>query len=251
MNRSIIQSGAGYEICCGHTLTGTEDKVVLIMHGFGSSKKSFTAEMLAERLPAAGIGTFAFDFPAHGESPAAGEQLTLANCLADMEAAEEEIKRLAPGAEIGYFGSSFGAYMTLLYLASAAERNRKTGKKAFLRSAAVEMPKLLPNKTPEGATSLAERGYLIADEDYQRPLKLTRRFFHELDANDVFQKYKAWTARLAMVHGGADEVASPEAAARFAEFAGAELTMIPGGDHSLSLPGMPERVLALALSFFR
>ena len=250
MNRSIIKSRAGYEICCRHTLTGTEDKVVLIMHGFGSSKESFTAEMLAQYLPQKGIGTFAFDFPAHGESPVSGDQLTLTNCLADMEAAEEEIKRFAPGARIGYFGSSFGAYMTLLYLASAAEQGREYGNKAFLRSAAVEMPQLLANRTKEGAALLECQGYLMADEDYVRPLKLTREFFDELDANDVFEAYQTGTAELYMVHGSADDVASPEAAARFAEQAGAQLTVIDGGDHQLSLPGMPEQVIALAERFF-
>lgn len=246
----MIKSRAGYEIPCLHTITGTEKKAVLIMHGFGSSKESFTAQMLAEHFPKAGIGTFAFDFPAHGESPAAGEQLTLTNCLADMERAESELRRLAPEAEIGYFGSSFGAYMTLLYLASAADEGRAFGKKAFLRSAAVEMPLLLANKTPEGAKLLAEQGYLMADEDYLRPLKLTQEFFDELDANDVFQRYRAGTAELAMVHGTGDDTASPEAARRFAAQAEAQITMIRGGDHQLSLPGMPQQVVELAASFF-
>jgi hypothetical protein len=42
----------------------------------------------------------------------------------------------APEAEICYFSSSFGAYITLIYLTTREHR----GKKAFLRSAAVNMP---------------------------------------------------------------------------------------------------------------
>lgn len=246
---TTIKGTNGYEIPCTHTLTGAEKKAVLIMHGFGSSKESPTAQMLAEHFPKQGIGTLALDFPAHGESTVDGAYLTLANCLADMKAAEEEIRRLAPKAEIGYFGSSFGAYMTLLYLASG----QAGGKKAFLRSSAVEMPEILRQRAAGERGLLEKQGYLMADEDYLRPLKLVREFFDELAANDVFEIYTAGrpeNVRLHMVHGTADETASFEAAARFAQLSGAEFTSLEGGDHRLSLPGMPEKVTELAAGFF-
>lgn len=237
----------GRLIPCAHTLTGKEKQVILIFHGFGSSKESPTVKMLEEHLPQKGMGTFAIDFPAHGESPADGASLTLENCLSDMSAAEQEVKRLAPGAEIGYFGSSFGAYMTLLYLAAG----KGTGKRAFLRSAAVEMPDILRSRAGEAGKQLLEQqGYLMADEGYVRPLKLVQELFDELDENNVFDKYKKGIARLRMVHGTKDEEASFEAAERFARMAGAEFTAVEGGDHQLSRPGMPERVLELAQGFF-
>lgn len=249
MVKLLIAGKNGYSVPCIHTLNGMEKKAVLIMHGFGSSKESPTAQMLAESFPKQGIGTFAFDFPAHGESPVDGDCLTLANCLADMRAAEQEIRRIAPGTEIGYFGSSFGAYMTLLYLAFG----RAGGKKAFLRSSAVEMPKILKERAAKESALLERQGYLMADEDYVRPLKLIREFFDELDTNDVFEKYEAGSperADLYMVHGSLDETASFEAAKVFANLAGAEFINFPGGDHRLSLPGMPEKVTELAAEFF-
>ena len=68
---------------------GSGDKVVIVAHGFASSKESPTVEMLAKELPEKGIGVAALDFPAHGESPVDGEFLTVKNCvrdLGDMEA---------------------------------------------------------------------------------------------------------------------------------------------------------------------
>ncbi len=246
--RMAIKGERGYEIPCIQAVTGREKKAVLIMHGFCSSKDGFTASMLIEQLPKRGIAAFAFDFPGHGESPVEGDCFTLENCLADMRSAERALRNLAPEAEIGYFGSSFGAYMTLLYFASG----QAVGKKAFLRSAAVEMPSLLANGTAEGKKQLERQGYLMAEEtDGSRPLKLVRRLFDELDANDVFEAYKPEMASLHMVHGTADEVASFAAARRFARMAGAQFTPMEGGDHQLSLPGMPERVVSLAAAFFR
>lgn len=246
MANIMIQGKNGYEIACVQAATGREEKAVLIMHGFGSSKDGFTAAMLTEEFPKKGIAALAFDFPAHGESPVDGDFFTLENCLADMASAEEALKRLAPKAEIGYFGSSFGAYMTLLYLASG----KASGKKAFLRSAAVEMPDLLANRTEAGKRLLEQQGYIMEEEEGMRPLKLTQRLFDGLDANDVFQQYKRGTALLHMVHGTEDEAASFEAARRFAELKGAKLTVLEGGDHQLSRPGMPEQVLDLAAKFF-
>ena len=48
---------------------GSGDKVVIVAHGFASSKESPTVEMLAKELPEKGIGVAALDFPAHRGKP--------------------------------------------------------------------------------------------------------------------------------------------------------------------------------------
>ncbi len=63
---------------------GGGDKVVIVAHGFASSKESPTVEMLMKELPKKGISTAAMDFPAHGESPADGDFLTVENCVRDL-----------------------------------------------------------------------------------------------------------------------------------------------------------------------
>lgn len=246
MKTEMISSKNDYLIPCSHTLTGNEQKAVIIAHGFGSSKESPTAMMLTQELPKLGVGTLAFDFPAHGESPVDGMELTLTHCIDDLAAAEQRALELTGHGEICYFGSSFGAYTTLLYLSLRPH----LGKKAFLRSTAVEMPKLIRPSTGEERRALDRDGFLMVDQDYLRPLKLTKTFFDELDAHDLFDLYQPESARLAMVHGSKDETASPEAAVKFARTFGAELTLIPEGDHRLSQPGMAEKVLKLAESFF-
>lgn len=75
-------------------------------------------------------------FPGHGESPVDSRLLAVERCLDDLAVAEERVRQLCPAAEIVYFGSSFGGYVTLHYLASRPH----AGGKAFLRSAAVDMP---------------------------------------------------------------------------------------------------------------
>ena len=132
-----------------------EKKVILMAHGFGSEKRGTTPLFMTKGLKAAGFGVYGFDFPAHGDSPLDGAGLTVENCMESCAAAEARVRELAPGAEIGYFGSSYGAYCFLLYLATRPHH----GEKAFLRSAAVDMPGLIWRVAEENG-GLSADGYV-------------------------------------------------------------------------------------------
>ena len=153
MTQELLSGLNGYDIPCRHTIQGGESMVCLITHGFGSSKDSPTAQLLAGELPRHGIGTLALDLPAHGDSPVDGDALSIRHCLDDLARAEARALELAPGARVVYFSSSFGAYLNLIYLSTRPHR----GTRSFLRSAAVEMPLLFHTPTPEQAEELARQ----------------------------------------------------------------------------------------------
>ncbi len=249
MKTEWLATGRGYEIPCTFSIGRENTKVCVVAHGFGSSKESPTVQMLLKALPEQGIGVAAFDFPAHGESRVDGEYLRIPNCTADLADVEALARTLAPGAEITYFGSSFGAYTTLIYLSGLPGG----GRRAFFRSAAVCMPALFRRPTKAQAEAMERDGFLILGEDYgcARPLKLTQAFLDDLDSHDVFRLWSREKAELRMIHGEADRTIPISEARRFAEQFGVPLSEVPGGDHRLSIPGAPERVLEEALSFFR
>ena len=247
MKKETISGLNGYDIPCLNNLSGCERMIVIISHGFGSSKESPTALSVAAALPEHGIGTYSFDFPAHGDSSVDGEQLRISNCLNDLAAVEAHVRKLMPETEIAYFSSSFGAYINLIYLATRTY----VGKKSFLRCAAVDMPRLFRNSTSlEQYARLDEQGYIILDFDYIRPLKITRKFYDDLEAHDVFKL--CWTdmAEIAMIHGNADETVSVVEARRFAKQFGARLTEVKGADHRFMIPGGMEQVIDEAVQFF-
>lgn len=221
-----------------------ERKVVLMAHGFGSEKRGHTPLFMTKGLKQAGFGVYGFDFPAHGDSLLNGDQLTMENCVESYAAAEARARELAPDAELFYFGSSFGAYTTILYLATRPHQ----GRKAYLRSAAIDMPQLIWKIAEEDAVFQRD-GYCNLTE-YNRPLKLTRAFCEDLNRHDVFALYQTGMAQLRMIHGERDSTASPEAARKFAREKGAELIMVPGAEHRLMEPGNPERALQAAIDFF-
>jgi len=247
MKKETISGLNGYDIPCLNNLSGGERMAVIISHGFGSSKESPTAQAIAAALPEHGIGTYSFDFPGHGDSPVDGEQLRISNCLNNLAAVEAHVRELMPEADIAYFSSSFGAYINLIYLATCPH----VGRKSFLRCAAVDMPRLFRNgTTPEQYAQLDEQGYIIMDFDYIRPLKITREFYDDLEAHDVFKLCWPDMAELAMIHGDVDETASVVDARRFAKQFGARLTEVKGADHRIMIPGGMEQVIDAAVQFF-
>ena len=233
-----------YEIPYIENLRGDEEQVVIIAHGFGSSMQSPTAQMVLENLPKVGIGAIAFDFPAHGASLVDGDTLSVVNCIADLEAVEEYVRNKCPKAKISYFGSSFGAYITLLYLSQNPEKDGK----AFLRSAAVNMHVIFENPTEAEAFAMAQQGHLIIN--YGTPLKLTQKFVNDLKEHDLFELYKPGESNVMMIHGSQDETIDYEKAVAFAEKFDITLITVEGGDHRLSSDGMPEAVVMTAIDFY-
>lgn len=246
MKTITLKSKHGYAIPCRSTWDGQE-RVIIACHGFGSSKDSPMIQALMETFPPAGIGVVSFDFPAHGESPIGQEGLRVPFCIDDLAAVEAHLRARSPGVTLGYFGSSFGAYITLLYLSQAAEH----GKRAFLRSAAVAMPELVNSWVDQRAREdLNRQGYFVPDYDYVREIRVTPAFLQDLAEHDVFRRYEPGTAQLRMVHGGRDAAAPPSHAQTFAEEKQAELTVLPQGEHNLMGPGELETVLKLSRAFF-
>ncbi|MCF0123271.1 MAG: alpha/beta fold hydrolase [Ruminiclostridium sp.] len=247
MKMTTLKSKHGYSIPC-HDCWEGQEKVLIVCHGFGSSKSSPMVQALNQEMPRHGVGVFSFDFPSHGESSVWQEGLRVPFCLDDLTVVEEHIRATAPQAEIGYFGSSFGAYITLLYLS----RGQAAGKRAFLRSAAVSMPRLVDTWVDDRARAdLGRLGYFVPEYDYVREMRITRDFLTDLEENDVFACYQEGLARLFMVHGGRDDVAPTEDALRFAQAFGAEIRILPNGEHNLMGEGELEQVLAYAAEIFR
>ena len=245
MQKERMNSKNGYAIPTQAIWAG-EERVVIACPGFGSSKASPMIQALNQTLPQKGCGVVSVDFPAHGESPVWQEGLRVPYCIDDLAVVEAYVRAQRPQAKIGYFGSSFGAYITLLYLSQAAVH----GERAFLRSAAVAMPALVDSWVDQKAREdIARQGYFVPDYDYVREIRVTDAFLQDLEAYNVFDRYKAGTAALSMVHGGQDSVASYQAAQAFAAAAGADFHTIPQGEHNLMGEGELEQVLAWSSAF--
>lgn len=233
---------------------GDEKLIVIISHGFGSSKNSNTAVTVAEKLRSAGIGAVRYDFPAHGESEVDGDEFIMKNCVDDLERIENMVAEKYPNAEIAYFSSSFGAFTNLIYLSTRKHR----GTKSFLRCSAVDMPGIVRDwLTEEDMENMVKDGYLIIEEDYDRPLKVTLELYEDLQKINLFAcdkvsdgGFPSAGTKLRMIHGTADDTAPYPDAVRFSEQYGIELISVEGADHSFTSEGAMDIVRQKALEFF-
>lgn len=245
MNKENISRINGYDIPCLYNMKGNEKMIVIISHGFGSSKESRTALLLVDELSKSGIGACSYDFPGHGESPVDGTYLRISNCIADLKAVENHVRDLAPQADIAYFSSSFGAYVNLNYLSL----HHRVGKKSFLRSTAVDMTVLFNNILSDQQREQVEKlRYVVMD--YKRPLKITQEFLADLASIDILKLHLPDYAKLMMIHGEADEAASVVNARRLSEQFSIPLIEVKGADHRFTGLGETEQVLASAIAFF-
>ncbi|MBQ2817940.1 MAG: alpha/beta fold hydrolase [Clostridia bacterium] len=229
MRSDHVISIDGRNIPVLHNIKGSEKKIAIVSHGFLSSKESSTGTMIAELMQKNGCAALLYDFPAHGQS-AYPDSLRVEKCIDDLEACEKFVRAMAPNAEVCYFGSSFGAYITLLYIAQRPH----SGKKAVLRSAAVNMPQLWDKPTEEEEALIEKQGWYPYDEGFSEPIRIYREFIDSMNKNDVYQCYKEGMADIEMVHGICDDVVDISSARKFSQTYGVPLTEIADDGHRLS-----------------
>lgn len=242
----MLVSKQGYEIPYIYEGKGNEKKIVIISHGFGSSKESPTAVTAAARFNEAGIGAVRYDHPAHGDSPVDGEYFRIENCLNDLESVENMVAERFPDAEISYFSSSFGAFINLIYISTRSHR----GTRSYLRCAAVDMPGIIRGwMSEEDIKEMDEKGYLVIDEDYVRPLKIVKGFCEDLEMIDLYKGFESKGTKLLMIHGTDDETAPYEDSKAFAQLYGIDLISVEGADHRFTPEGAMDIVREEAVRF--
>ena len=240
-----IDGGNGHSVPVWHNIKGDERLVLLVCHGFCSEKHSGTPHLLAEALADLQIGVLSMDFPGHGEHPLDGDGLSVDNCLADVKAAEAYIQQLAPNAEIGYFGSSFGGYILLLF----AALGQPVGKRLMLRSGAVDMPQIFrADTTAEQWAELEAQGWY--ELGWDRKLRIYPQLYADFEAHDAFELYLPGMMRLLLIHGTEDAEVPYASAGRFAAEKGALLITVEGGGHRLERDGDKELLIAAARALF-
>ncbi|MCR5035463.1 MAG: alpha/beta hydrolase [Clostridia bacterium] len=226
MEKILLQKQNGCAVPVIAEIPADLQKLVIVIHGYDSSKESENAANLMRILPGKGFGVFAYDQPHHGSEQAAKEELTVENCLDSLACVEDYLaERFGTDGtdtpEICYFGSSFGAYITCIYLSTRPHR----GEKAFLRCAAVNFPELAAQ---EGA------------EDVELP-----------DLFALYDRAKPENVQMAFAHGANDSTVKVEAVITFTERFAYPLTIFPGEEHTISnFPESPIRVAELAAELY-
>lgn len=174
--------------------SGTDD-VIIVCHGFDSSKSGSTIKYLQDNLD---YTIVSFDFPSHGESD---EELLLENCLDDLSIVDNYVRNNFHG-HISLFGSSFGAFVILNYL----KNNNYFYKSIVLKSVAIKMDKVFSDVLlDENIDIFKSRGYTIKDRN--KKMIIPYRFYEELVDNKIDASNIVKDKDIFIFHGVNDDTA--------------------------------------------
>ncbi|MFA9487886.1 MULTISPECIES: alpha/beta hydrolase [unclassified Mannheimia] len=222
------------------------ENVVLILHGFGSSKDLKSNTKFGERLTSKykGYAALAFDFPCHGND--ARKKLSVAECQTYLELVIQYVKTTLKTKNIYAYGTSFGGYLTLKYI---NEKGNPFQKIAF-RAPALQIYHSLMNRMSEEERQKLAKGREIL-WGFDRQMKISQSFFDELAEADITQNdYLDYADQMLILHGTEDEMVALSTSQQFADNNVIELIPIEGADHAFSNPKLMDISIGKIVDFF-
>ena len=225
--------------------SGEIQRIVLGVHGFGGSMTDPIQIALAEEMALFSSVSFRFDFPAHGESPMAGEDFTLQNCVRSLVAVARHARELYPQVEnLCIFATGFGAYVTLVALPELLELPGQV--RLVVQTPSVQMHKSLLSMLNISRGTLRSMDSITIPTP--RPLTVTYRFYRELEDNIVFGPQPS---PMLILHGERDSYISQEDIRGFRALnEDSRLVVIPGASHRFLEDGAWDMVLDLTRDWF-
>ncbi len=233
---------------CGILSAPSDDKncsLIVLCHGFSTSKDGRTYTGLEKRLNQANVGTFRFDFFGHGESEGKFEDITISEAVDDVLSAIRYVKE-SGYKKIGLMGSSFGGFASIVaagqtddlfvlalkspvsdYLGLLIARNRKLDIDAWKQNSFIAF------EGPEGE----ER-------------RLSFSFYENSERYDGYFYARKVQIPTLIVHGDHDGTVPLEQSKKAATLIqDCRLEVIEGADHIYSNPMHFDRMLDLIANF--
>ncbi|MEN2861282.1 alpha/beta hydrolase [Mannheimia haemolytica] len=220
------------------------ENVVIVLHGFGSSKDLKSNTKFGERLSSKykGYAALVFDFPCHGDD--ARKKLSVEESITYLQLVIDYAKTSLNAKNLYAYGTSFGGYLTLKYLAEKGNPFRKIA----LRAPAVQIYHSLMNRLSEEERQKLAKGREIL-WGFDRQMKISQAFFDEL--TDITQNdYLDYAEQILILHGTEDEMVALSTSQQFADNNVIELLPIEGADHAFSNPKLMDIAIGKIVEFF-
>lgn len=207
--------------------------VVILCHGFLSTKQSNTNRRLSEVLPPQGISTFSFDWFGMGESEGAFADLTVGRCCDQLERAIAFIS--SQGYQrVGLIGSSFGGLVAIL-VASRYPQLLALG----LKCPVPDFPELLRLEFGDAAMRRwKETGEIPNVSGGDKPIALRYEFYEDCLGYNAYHAAEKIKPPTLIVHGDQDELVPFHQIQRLEKSLGTwkKLHVLEGANHYFGRP---------------
>ena len=231
--QKYFTTNEGLKLAYHHTApSSNDDPTVVFLGGFMSDMTGSKASHLETHCKAKGHGFLRFDYMGHGASEGDFVDGTIslwANNAFDI------IAGVTSGPLI-LIGSSMGGWVTMLISPRLGRRV-----KAFIGIAAAPdftHKMMLPNLSIQQLVELRDKGKTLMPNDYDEPYPITRALIDDGGANQVLDGAIEMDMPVHLLQGTKDSSVPadwPEKIKGQLTSDQVEITIVEGGDHSLSL----------------
>jgi alpha-beta hydrolase superfamily lysophospholipase len=222
-------------------------RVVVSCHGFGGHKDNAAAETFAARAVAKRKGTavIAFDWPCHGDD--ARKNLLLGECDTYLGYVIAYAREHFATDELYAYGTSFGGYLLLKYLADHGNPFQKVA----LRAPAINMKStLMGTIASQGDADKLAAGKPVL-VGFDRKVKISPDFIDSLVEADIRNiPYFDYADDILVIHGTADEVVPFQDSVAFCDDNVIELVPIEAADHRFHDPKKMDAAIARIIAFY-
>ena len=231
-----------YAISCLEWKVDKPSALLILCHGFAGDKASSVIAAVAKKLAARNIRCVTFDWPGHGKSPASSQELSISNCLRDLDTVLSHSR--IEGRPVYIFATSFGGYLAMLYQKSHPDAFEKI----ILRSPALRMPEIFEGFIREEQRERFRQGEAL-NFGFERELLLTNRFAKDLQEHPLYEGEIPGSPSIHIIQGDRDDVVNPSDTIAYAQRNHCSLTLVKGADHRYKNPGNLEQILSATEAF--
>ncbi|MFH1420536.1 MAG: alpha/beta fold hydrolase [Candidatus Aenigmatarchaeota archaeon] len=233
MGKIFFENSKGDRLC-GILSDPMENKrtVVILAHGFSSSKESRKYVELEEIFNEKGLATFRFDFYGHGESEGKFEDITISEASDDILFAISFLKK-KKYAKIGLVGNSFGGIASII----AASRTRDLFALCLISPVVNYAEHKTKIMTEKALDDWKNKGYTYYIGKNGARLKLNYTFLQDSYKNDGYAASKSINVSTLIVHGDKDKTVPITQSKKASEIIKeCKLEIIKGADHRYTNP---------------
>jgi alpha/beta superfamily hydrolase len=222
-----------------------EEPIIIMCHGFSTSKDGRTNTLLEELLNKHGISTFRFDFFGHGESEGLFEEVTISEAVDDVQKALNYLQHLGYTL-FGLIGSSFGGIVSIL----AASKSDEFDVLALKSPVSDYLGLLIAQGQNTKIDKWKEEGSIPITGADGQSLRLNYSFYEDAEQIRGYEAVKNIQIPTLIVHGDKDETVPLEQSKISASLMShCRLEIIQGADHIYSQPRHFEKMIDLLSQF--
>ena len=246
-DKIFFKNSKGNKLCgiLSNPTSQKEKPIIILCHGFSTSKGGRTYVRLEEILNDSGISVFRFDFFGHGESEGKFEEITTFEAVDDIQNAIKFLKE-SGYKKIGLVGSSFGGMASII----------EAGKTDELYVLALKSPVsdyiglIHTREDEQEIKKWKEKGFIDITGVDAEIRKLKYSFYEEAEKIKAYESAQKIKIPALIVHGDEDETVPIEQSKRTANLIeNCRLEVIEGGDHTYSNSEHFEKMLGLISGF--